>query len=142
MILHVWTVLCSRSVIDIDSKNISIQNVIEQVEIAANPSPEGKIAIPMELVSFWARADPGIGIRGEARILFLQPSGKEAELLAYPLDLEDSPKARVRVNIAVVPVPEPGRYLFHVEYRLHEGESWQLVAKIPLDVNFRPEEDK
>lgn len=139
MILHVWTILCSRSVIDIDSKNISIQNVIEQLSIPGSPSPDGKIAIPMELVSFWTRAELGNGIMGEARVSFLQPSGQESELLVYPIDLSEAPRARVRVQIAMISVPEPGRYQFCVEYRLSDTELWQQATQIPLDVNFQPE---
>lgn len=141
MIHHVWSILCSRSVTDIDSKNVSIQNVIEQLAIPGEPSPDGKIAIPMELLTFWTRAEPDEGVEGEARISFLQPSGEESELLVYPLDLENSSKLRTRVQIAMIPVPEAGRYKFCIEYRLNESNSWQKVAQIPLDVIFQPQEN-
>ncbi len=34
MIDHVWTVICSRAVIDADSNILSLQSIIEQIEIS------------------------------------------------------------------------------------------------------------
>ena len=33
MIDHIWTVLCLRAVIDVDSQNVSIQNVLEELNL-------------------------------------------------------------------------------------------------------------
>lgn len=141
MILHVWTILCSNSVIDIESNNVSIQNVYEQLTLKGDPKPDGKASLPMELVSLWTREDLETPTSGEARISYLQPSGKESELITYPIDLEEYHRARSRVHIGAIPVPEPGRYKFYIEYRLSGSVVWQQVAQIPLEVTFRPEKE-
>ena len=53
MIHHVWTVLCSRALIDRDSNNISIHNVLEQLNIAAPPQPDLALNIHFEILSLW-----------------------------------------------------------------------------------------
>ncbi len=142
MIFHVWTVLCSRAVIDTESNNISIQNSIEQLSIPGSPDPDGKIAIQLELVSFWTRTEPNIGATGDARVLFLQPSEKETELLIYPIDLDSSERLRSRVRIETIPIPEAGRYYFCVEYKLNDTKDWKQATKIPLEIKFHPIENE
>ena len=41
MIEHIWSVLCSRSVIDSETNNVSIQDVIEHIIINAEPTENG-----------------------------------------------------------------------------------------------------
>jgi hypothetical protein len=33
MVEHIWTVLCSHAVVDKDTNNVSLHNVIEQVNV-------------------------------------------------------------------------------------------------------------
>jgi len=142
MILHVWTVLCARSVIDIESQNVSIQNVIEQLTISNDPEPDGRIAIPMELVSFWARREPDTPATGEAQISFYLPSGEKKELLVFPIDLVKHSRARIRIRIPELSIPEGGRYQFCTEYRNDEKDSWILVSQVPLDIVFQEETEE
>ena len=57
MIDHVWTVLCSHAVIDRDSNSVSLLDVIEQLNIGDEPSPEGRIISSLDLMTLWARED-------------------------------------------------------------------------------------
>ena len=139
MIRHVWTVLCSRAVIDIESHNVSIQNVLEQLTVNGAPKPDGKIAIPMELISSWTREEPGVPAAGEGRLSLYLPAGEKKELLTFPIDLAENNRARIRINISELPVPEGGRYLFCTEYRNDEKDSWRLVSQVPLDIIFQSE---
>ncbi|MFC2042656.1 hypothetical protein ACFLUA_00685 [Chloroflexota bacterium] len=45
MIEHVWTVVCRQAVIDKESNTMSLQEVLENIEIIVEPE-EGKI-VPM-----------------------------------------------------------------------------------------------
>ena len=55
MIDHIWTVLCSRSVVDERSKNVSIQNAIEQLTATGEPVPGQLIPMQLEVVSLRKR---------------------------------------------------------------------------------------
>ena len=142
MIDHVWTVVCSRSVIDRDSNNVSLQNVIEQLSLRVEPVPEGVCPIPLHVVTLWARTDLDVPARGYVRLTFLSPS---SDALIGPLeaeiDLVDYRRHRTRAGFAVLPLRESGRYVFLVELRIEDEDEWQQVAAIPLEVNFVPPEE-
>jgi hypothetical protein len=60
MIDHVWTILCSRAVIDRDTNNMSLLEVIEQLTLGdASPPVEGEGLAPiqLELVTLWTRRE-------------------------------------------------------------------------------------
>jgi hypothetical protein len=142
MIDHVWTVVCSRAVIDRDSNNVSLQNVIEQLRIQADPLPDGVLPIPLQLATLWARADLEVPARGYVRVTFLSPS---SEALIGPfeseIDLIDYRRHRTRADFKGLPLRESGRYVFRVELRIEDQDQWHQVAAIPLEVNFEPPEE-
>ena len=78
MIDHVWTILCSRAVIDRDTNNMSLLEVIEQLTLGdASPPVEGEGLAPiqLELVTLWTRRRDDESESGRARIRFYRPSG-------------------------------------------------------------------
>lgn len=139
MIQHIWTVICSNSVIDQDSNNISLQSVIEQLNIAGTPPASGVVpAVPisLEVVTLWARADFDVPGRGRARVTFLFPSGIPSAPLQfeYGIDLSSFKRNRTRWHINGLPIRESGRHIFRVEFQ-NEGENvWREVATVPLEV--------
>ena len=60
MINHIWTVVCTKSVIDSDTNNISLIDTIERLRInlpigqSSNTAPIN-ISINFEIVSLWER---------------------------------------------------------------------------------------
>lgn len=140
MIDHVWTVICSRAVIDKSSNNVSIQNVIEQVNIRGKPEPDGFVFMPLEAVTFWARADPDKPSRARTRLAFWSPSGKQLGSFEREIDLSQFERLRSVFRFKGLPTSEEGRHFFRMEIQ-NEGESkWQQVAAVPLQVFFVPPE--
>jgi hypothetical protein len=142
MIDHVWTVLCSRVVIDKNSNNVSIQNVIEQITIQGEPQPEQVIDIAYEVVSLWTRSDPDVPSRGQARLTFFIPSGRQAGSVEVELDLSEYERLRTRRVFQGLPAVEPGRHTWLVELRDEGEDDWQKVASIPIKVVFVPVESE
>ena len=141
MIDHVWTVVCSRAVIDQDTNNISIQNVIEQLNIFAEPKPDGVIPSRLEVVTLWIRADPNTPCRGQMRLTFRSPSNRVIGTFDRPIDLSEHERLRSRIRFEGVAAEESGRHHFYVELQ-NEGESeWRQVAAVPLAIIFEPPED-
>jgi len=140
MIEHVWTVLCSRAVIDRDSNNVSLQNVIEQITITGEPRSDAVIEIPLEVVTLWVRANSDRPSRGRTRLTYLSPSGAVLGSSESQVDLSEYKRLRTRHSLRRLPVPEAGRYTFRVELQ-NEGESeWHQVAAVPLSIIFVPPE--
>ena len=142
MVDHVWTVFCTRSVIDKDTNNVSLFEVLEKISAVGEvPEEKGKekvvpaIPINAHLVTLWARRNPLISVKGRARIVFESPSHNLLFQREYEVDLSSFLRTRVRSEISALPVPESGWYRFKVEL-LSESGNWQKVASIPLEVEL------
>ncbi len=137
MIDHVWTVLCSRSVIDVDSNSVSIQDVIEQITVNAEPVSGGFLPIPLEIITLWARKEDEEPAKGIERLTFVQPSKKESVISEGEVDLSRAERHRHRIRLPGLPLSETGRHLFRVEIK-EDDDQWHKVAAIPLSVRFQP----
>ncbi len=136
MIDHVWSVLCRRSSIDRETNNISLFDVVEQLQLFEGSEVPSSVAGPFEIVSLWTRsAEP---TRGEAQISLRGPSGR---LLIPPLlqeiDLREARRLRARQRLSLIPIEGSGVHVFSIERRLHGRERWDEVATIPVDVVLR-----
>jgi len=139
MARHTWSVLCSRSVLDAETNNMTLVEVIEQINIVIPPSPppaEGRGLAPMslELVSLWMRDNLDVPERAQSRIRILLPNGTEAASMSNDVDLSTFARARLRGRMQGVPIENNvgGTYEFVVEKK--EGDSWRQVASVPLQV--------
>ena len=135
---HIWTVACSRAVIDQDSNNVSLQNVIEQLNIADDPTPDGVLPIEVHLITLWSRADLETPSQGKSRVRFLTPSGKVLGTFESDIDLSESERLRLRLRFASLPLRESGIHSFRVDLKKAESSRWRNVAEIPIDVRFGP----
>jgi hypothetical protein len=144
MIDHVWTVVCSRAIVDRSSNNVSIQNVLEQFSVRAEPKPDALIAVPFEVMTLWARSDFSVPASGSERLTLYSPSGVKIGERVFALDLMGNVRRyRTRASFNGLPASEPGRYAFRVELQEGDDDEWRAVAAVPLEVIFeQPEPDQ
>ena len=146
MLVHVWSVLCLKSVIDQESNNITLMDCLEQINLKASPLPlaSASISLPVnyEMVSFFTRADDNQPSRGEGRVSIVGPLGTVIEEpISIIVDLTTHERIRVRNRIAGLPIRGSGRYKFLVQYR-NDGESnWIDAARVPLQVVLEASEE-
>jgi hypothetical protein len=136
MIDHIWRVVCAKSSTDRETNNLSLFDVLEQVNVLGPvPEPGQQAALPMpyELVSLWARSNPAQPEESTARIKLLGPNS--ATLLTQDFQINLNPFVRVRTQMRALafPLSGQGRYVFVVEIRRTE-ENWEVVAKIPVQL--------
>lgn len=134
MIQHIWTVLCTKSSIDRETNNISLFEVIEELQVEGLGREPGAVPCSFELVSLWSRSEPDTPSQGEARITFQSPGGRTSISQMQAVDLQHYRRLRSKVKILGIPVEEPGRYTFVVECRQQDQEQWIQVARMPLEV--------
>jgi hypothetical protein len=146
MVDHIWTVFCTRSVIDKGSNNISLFEVLEKISVVGevqggkdNKEATPVIPVNAHLVTLWARENPSVPEKGRARIIFESPSQKPLFKTNYEINLTSGLRTRTRGNISALPVPESGWYRFSVELSTGSG-SWQKVASVPLEVEVELKE--
>jgi hypothetical protein len=132
MIDHVWTVLCTQSITDRESNNLTLLNVIEQINVLG-PVP-GPIPIQLELVTLWVRSEPDRPTRGRGRVRVVAPGGTQLAENEYEIDLTQFERIRNQGRIQGVPFSGPGRYLFVVSLQQEDEQDWQDVARVPLQI--------
>lgn len=136
MIEHIWSILCSRSVIDSETNNVSIQNIIEQIVIKAEPTENGFLPIDIELITLWGREETDKAEEGIEKVTFVTPSGKSEVISETNIDLTKAERHRQRLKLQGLPISESGRYYFKVETKNDDG-NWIQVSSIPLKIIFQ-----
>ncbi len=136
MIRHIWSVLCSQSVIDIETNNISLFNVVEQLAVTVprkNASEGVPIAqLPLEIVSLWERT--GDGPTGVTTVVdVLDASGERIGGAERRLDISSARRCRSRLAFNSLPITGSGRYVVRVSLQAEDGEQ-AVVAELPLEV--------
>jgi hypothetical protein len=144
---HIWTVLCKESIIDTESNNISLLNVLEQISIGINDSngqrllKEGKMlnlnVIPFEIVSFWAKEDSTKPEEADMIIEFLDPKGnKIKEFEQHIIITAQYSRIRTRIKINGLSVKDSGTYNFTIRIKDKAVKNAKIVAEIPLEINI------
>jgi hypothetical protein len=136
MIEHIWSVLCARSATDRETNNLSLFEILEQVNILGPlPDPGANAAFPMqyEVVSLWARANSAEAEESRGRIKLIAPSGAQVFAQEFPVNLSENLRMRTQLRSMGFPLLGPGRYRFEVEIQ-RANENWETVARIPLQV--------
>ncbi len=140
MIEHIWSILCSRSVIDYETNNVSIQDVVEQITINGEPVDNGFLPFPFELITLWGRKDNHETAKGIEKVTFITPSGKTDVISEAEIDLINVERHRQRVKFPGIPISEAGKYYFKVELK-NGSNDWKEVAAIPLVVVFQQKQN-
>lgn len=132
MLEHIWTVLCSKSLVDQETQNITLFEVLEQVNVPKEFfSSKKEVVLPnFEVVSLWGRANVDKAIKGKARLTLQTPSGKSLNQHEYAIDLSTHQRTRTRAKVNSLIVNEPGRYQFSIER--FENQRWKVVGRVPL----------
>lgn len=135
MIYHVWSVLCSRSSTDKETNNVSLFDVIEQLNVLApDPIPDGAgIPIQSELVTLWSRENPEEPGRTGGRVRLLSPNASVAFAQEFDINLLEHHRVRTQLRMNGFPLRGFGRYLLVVEQRQGE-DAWREVARIPIQL--------
>jgi len=141
---HVWSILCRRSIIDSESNNISLIDVLEGIQANYKPKDGDQnnghptvIPVDFEVISFFEDIDTSKELRFKIKIDIIAPgnvvnSGSENEVV-----LPIGPKRlRQRSRINGFPVTVSGSYRMVVKIK-QDKEEFKTVAELPLDVTIK-----
>ncbi|MGC2831922.1 MAG: hypothetical protein WB994_19950 [Candidatus Acidiferrum sp.] len=136
MIDHIWSLLCGKSSTDRETNNLSLFDVIEQINLLGpvpEPGQQTLLPMPFELISLWSRSDPTHAEESTARIKLLAPNSVELLTQEFPINLNPVIRLRTQMKSLAFPLSGPGRYTFTVEIRRAEA-NWEIVARIPVQI--------
>ena len=136
MITHVWTVVCTRSIQDAESKNVSLIDVIEQINVGDPRPSKGEVRlapISVDVVTLWAREPSTAPDPARARVAMVSPEGKTMGEATYNVDLSANVRLRSVTRIAGIPISEEGVMRFQVDLEV-PGKGWDRRADVPVQI--------
>jgi len=139
MIKHAWSLLCRKTIIDKETNNLSIIDILEQVQVNASVPSNAvfpvKVPISYELVSMWTREHASDETKAEIEIKITGPDGivgtTHSKELVFPVSIQ---RMRSRIRISGIEITNSGVYEFTVGIKEEKSHSFTTVATIPLSV--------
>lgn len=139
MIKHAWTVLCKKSLIDKDTNNLSINDILERLQVNLKQDVVGKksiinIPIEYEVVSFLYRDAKGKEEDVYLRIDLRDPANVRLKKIDVSIRLKpEHLRMRTRSKIKGLALKDSGIYTFRVSIK-QGNERYKEVARLPLEV--------
>jgi len=137
---HIWSLLCSRSVTDKVSNNVSLFEVLEEIHLPPGVaekkggSTEVIVPMPADWVTLWARSKKEKPETVLVKDTILSPSGKILGEREYSVNLQENGRSRAIRRIPLPPSDKSGVYRFRTQVKDEEQKSWRRVSEIPLEV--------
>lgn len=141
----IWAILCQGSVLDRDTNNISLFNVIEELQLVATPpvpqtaGASAPIVAPfsMDLVVLFTRSQEEVPEQGRGRFHTVGPSGQQSVPQEIEVDLTKALRNRTTLKLHSFTIIGEGVYRFIIEERKALSEFVTLF-ELPLRVSFDP----
>lgn len=140
---HIWSILCKKSIIDSDTNNISIFDILEEGTIAFQLKEGLKktgepIAIPLEfeLVSLWVSDEKKSEKEIKILIEVYDPNKKKIGSFKRNIPMpENKQRMRTIIKFMSFKFTRAGNYSFQV--RSEHDKKYKLVAEIPLVIKLK-----
>jgi hypothetical protein len=139
---HVWSILCEKSSIDMESNLLSLFSCLEEISVVLDKdkvqNSNKKMIIPanFQLVSFWSIEDEQKDNILKTKVELVSPDGEVLNQFSNSFQVKAGTRRfRNRANIQGVPVIGEGRHFLKV-WQEKDGENYSLVAELPLDIKI------
>jgi len=139
---HIWSVLCSKSIVDEQTNLISLFDCIEEIQIKRIPDKlekEDKKIVPvnLEITSLWFSESIKIERKLEIKIELRDPDDKIIAPTLSEFTLPEKYKRlRTRIKINKIPFTVSGEYNFDVSFREKGQKKYTNATKIPLTIKI------
>jgi hypothetical protein len=138
MLKHVWTVVCKASLLDKETENWSLIEVVDYIDFSSTRhmeqfSRDG--SYHLDWLTQWRRENIDEPDRGYGRDIVLTPSGKTMMKDDYQIDLSKYPSICYRREMLASEFTDSGDYMFLTYAKSKKKEKWTLVSDIPIYVN-------
>ena len=138
MIQHIWTAPCRVGIVNQDTNNVSLIEVLEELVLGPLRSRQdpAKPQLPaiFDVVTLWAREDPERPETGQGRIRLISPQGETLVEQRLEVDLREVRRLRSFGRILGFSMQGDGVYSFRIDRRPDEAAEWEEVGRVPLEV--------
>lgn len=118
--------VCSGSSLDRHSNNVTLFNLVEQINLPANAQPPPGGVIPLEVHAYWQLLPDEVDRQFEMRLVLVGQTGLEHSSDTFP-HTPSTPRFRTRTLGLPFP-PAAGQYLLRVDWRFPGSDSWKRDA--------------
>jgi|SRR6266487_5906601 len=148
---HVWSLLCSKAIIDQQTKMVSLIEALDAIEVSGqfpevdpnNPPNIGPVSI--QIVSFWYRSAIDKPETGKYRVKLIGPNersyGPKKNEIEVEVNLINHPASHAILGVPALPYVGLGTYYFEVEKKSEGESSWSPAARLPLLVREPAKKD-
>lgn len=138
---HIWSVLCQKSSIDIDTNMMSLFNCLEELNVVIDRTGGAgeHVVIPVELqlVSFFSGENADSDGWLDLRVEIVDPTGRILNAFENRHEVKKGfLRFRNRANIQGLPVTTQGRYIFRLLRKADESRNFEVISELPLDVKL------
>jgi|SRR3989344_3562664 len=153
-IKHIWSLVCSNSLLDGKTNNLSLFNLVEKLTLTVPKTEMDKakktgaqgflFPLGLEIMSRFYRQDNG-ETAFDYRLRFVNPEGKtifnSERKIAVKKHIRN---LRVGTNVKAWPISGSGDYTLVVEAKEVSENRYEEIASIPLEVDLvvKKEENK
>ncbi len=144
MIKHIWTLVCKEAKVEAETNNMSIIDVLENIQFAANmkagdlKANEGKpFMVPMSLqvVSVFFRDTKHGEDEFECKVRVIDPSNKQLGEFNAPVKFQEGlNRMRNIMKFDSLAVTESGTYLFQIFMK--NDDKLKNVVSVPVDIQL------
>lgn len=144
MISCLWAILCEQSIVNQETGNISLIEVLEELTAPPLPNSEAELFLSFDfhLAISWDKSDNNQENEEKFRLSLLAPSGKVLLQGERVINFSESRKAITVFNFNGLPISESGSYEFQIQLPINDGTEWQKVRVVSLEVNYEKPEDE
>ncbi len=141
---HIWTILCQFASEDKNSNALSLINVIDRIQITADPDKDALdgiiLPINFHLVSMWRCEKTEERDEAKAQVKLYSPDMDDLGDINFSIGATNSVFARLNTKINGFPYKGDGLYVYKV-FHVQEEKPVE-VQHIPVNVELIPYLDK
>lgn len=133
---HLWSLLCSKYIIDGTSKNLSLIEIADVLTFKVHLPNERPLELPLPsplyLVSSWIRESDAEAQIVDALIRVRAPGGSIMQELPFHVDFQQTLGSRTYGTVTSIPFECNGTYEFEV--CITDGDDWKEVGTVPVQI--------
>lgn len=142
----IFGLLCSASIIDQELNNLSLYNVIDQLNIekklfkkAKSDETELQILLQHEIVTVWrTKLNPELyefPMSMQLKVKLIDPTAKilNESLITMVID-KPNRRFKFRIRFNGIKITTPGDYIYRIESLNPDSSNFELEKEIPLEV--------
>lgn len=135
---HLWSIPCRGFSVDQRTNNLSIFNIIEQVQLPGEKiNEQNPVFIPLELITMWEVLEKNDGPIADVEVSVFHPKGLKTKLLDYKIEAPMGIRRMRSISQIKIKVDAPGSYTFLINVKGSKEKSYTKVAETSLEINFK-----